>query len=176
MSKPYFRAVVAVVFALSTVDSAWCQEEPAKPEPAKPERSPLWPAARALHLKRWPCCAACATIEAVECHHIRPVGLFPQYELEPWNFISLCRKHHFLLGHAESWRGYNEFVIEDAARHLMRIRENQRRAKERKDKLKAEQDRLDAERRKDPGMSWDDRRDRLPVLAVHRLRLLNSAP
>ena len=43
-------------------------------------------------------------------------------------------------------------------------------------KLKAEQDRLDAERRKDPGMSWDDRRDRLPVLAVHRLRLLNSAP
>ena len=33
-------------------------------------------------------------VEAEVVHHIFPLEEFPEYALEPWNLISLCRKEH----------------------------------------------------------------------------------
>ena len=33
-------------------------------------------------------------VQADTVHHIFPRDMFPEYELEPWNLISLCSKAH----------------------------------------------------------------------------------
>jgi predicted secreted acid phosphatase len=51
----------------------------------------------------------------VEVHHIFPVHLVPGLELVPTNLITLCRPHHFELGHHKDWADYNPDVRHDAA-------------------------------------------------------------
>lgn len=82
------------------------------------KRSNHWPAVRLLHLKQFPCCAVCGSKAKVEVHHIRPFHLFPELELEPTNFLTLCEgsgNHHFWVGHLGDWQAWNPYAVEDAA-------------------------------------------------------------
>lgn len=87
-------------------------------------RSTRWPSVRARHLREHPACAACGSREQLSVHHIRPYHKFPELELDPDNFITLCEYHncHLLLGHLCSWYSNNPAVARDAARFLQKIR------------------------------------------------------
>lgn len=92
------------------------------------KRSPHWETARKKHLKDNPACAACGNTKNVQVHHIRPFHLFPELELEPTNFISLCEtevvdddktndNHHLHLGHGGDFHKNNEKVLEDVDKY-----------------------------------------------------------
>ena len=80
------------------------------------KRSSDWPKFKkeyeVTHPKR---CALCNTDKQVELHHIFPVSLFPEKELDPENVVWLCEKfsHHLFCGHLGSYRSYNKNVILD---------------------------------------------------------------
>lgn len=86
-------------------------------------RSPKWPAVRAEHLKDHPICEVCGATK-VEVHHIKPFHLRRDLELERSNLITLCREHHFKVGHdpdgdgpaKPSWNAENKNVRADAER------------------------------------------------------------
>lgn len=78
-------------------------------------RSPKWTMVRNAHLDKYPECAACGSTEDLNVHHIQPFHQFPELELEPSNLITLCRPHHFNLGHRRNWKDWNPYVKEDAA-------------------------------------------------------------
>jgi hypothetical protein len=67
--------------------------------PTSTERSGRWRRVRAEHLEIEPTCAACGTDEDLEVHHILPFSEYPQLELARGNLITLCREHHWLIGH-----------------------------------------------------------------------------
>lgn len=77
-------------------------------------RSVHWPAVRHHHLAVEPACAACGVTKRVEVHHVLPVHVWPQYELDEGNLITLCRSHHFSLGHNRSWTNWNVYVRREA--------------------------------------------------------------
>lgn len=78
-------------------------------------RSPEWPRVRNAYVKEHPLCAVCRTTKDCEVHHVQPFHLHPQLELDPTNFITLCRPHHYLFGHFMNWSSFNASVREDAA-------------------------------------------------------------
>lgn len=86
-------------------------------------RSPKWEEVRKRHTKSF--CEACGSkngvLNRLNLHHIKPFHLFPELELEPSNFITLCRTCHFLFGHLRSWKSYNVTVLEDARYLLNKI-------------------------------------------------------
>lgn len=86
-------------------------------------RSPKWPAVRRAHLRRHGECAACGTTIDLEVHHLQPVHLYPDKELDPTNLITLCafRGCHFRIGHAFDWQAFNLWCVEDAATQRERI-------------------------------------------------------
>lgn len=90
-------------------------------------RSPKWPAFRKRWLAQHPACAVCGSITAVVPHHIKPVHLFPEHELDEANLISLCEGSvvncHLLVGHLLRWSSYNTRVVEDAAYWAQAIRQ-----------------------------------------------------
>jgi 5-methylcytosine-specific restriction enzyme A len=81
-------------------------------------RSPDWPRARKAFITAHPECAVCyregTLLKPNNVHHIRPFHLHPELELDPTNFITLCRDHHFLFGHFMNWASYNVEVIGDS--------------------------------------------------------------
>jgi 5-methylcytosine-specific restriction endonuclease McrA len=86
-------------------------------------RSSEWSAVRAAHVKRHPACLACGSVEQLNVHHIEPFHLRPDLELEPSNLVTLCREHHFRIGHdpdgpwkpqKPSWIKSNPNVRQDA--------------------------------------------------------------
>ena len=79
-------------------------------------RSGKWSEVRRDFLKLHPACEACGVTTDLNCHHIKPFSQFPELELDPSNLITLCRKHHFEVGHLGNWRTANATVREDAAR------------------------------------------------------------
>lgn len=88
------------------------------PRPLLAPRAPGWARLRAQHLAIHPRCAVCGTTRAVVPHHILPVHLWPDLEMEPSNLISLCEgpgAHHLTFGHLGNWTSYNRDVAEDAA-------------------------------------------------------------
>lgn len=89
-------------------------------------RSPLWAGVRRAHLRQNPTCACCGTYEHCEVHHIKPVHIAPELELEPKNLVTLCASPshncHLWIGHLGSWLSWNTTVIRDASRMLSRIR------------------------------------------------------
>ena len=99
------------------------KEDVSKGKPAV-KRSPHWETVRKQHLKNNPGCAACGSTKNVQVHHIKPFHLFPELELEPTNFISLCEvdivdadktndNHHLHLGHGGDFHKNNDKVLED---------------------------------------------------------------
>lgn len=87
------------------------------------QRSPLWRKARAQHLKEHPECAVCGRKDIqMNVHHIKPFSVNPLLELEPSNLITLCREHHWFIGHLLSWKSYNIDVIKDSNLFLEKIK------------------------------------------------------
>lgn len=76
-------------------------------------RSPQWPKVRADYLKVQPDCQVCGTTDGVEVHHCIPFHIDKTLELMPTNLITLCRPHHFFVGHLGSWASWNPEVRED---------------------------------------------------------------
>lgn len=62
-------------------------------------RSSQWPSVRAKYLRSHPTCEACNAKDDLNVHHIKPYHLYPELELVTSNLITLCRTHHFLVGH-----------------------------------------------------------------------------
>lgn len=79
-------------------------------------RSGKWSEVRKDFLKLHPACEACGVKDDLNVHHIKPFHQFPELELDPSNLITLCRKHHFEVGHLGNWRTANATVRADAAK------------------------------------------------------------
>ena len=78
-------------------------------------RSNQWSKVRAEHLKKQPICQACGSKKDLDVHHIEPVSVNPNRELDPSNLITLCSKYcHLAIGHLMDTKSWNENVIEDA--------------------------------------------------------------
>lgn len=79
------------------------------------QRSPKWQKIRQKHLADNPCCAACGSCNKPEAHHIIPVHVDQDKELELDNLITLCDKYcHFIFGHLMNWKSYNQSIVNDA--------------------------------------------------------------
>lgn len=86
------------------------------------KRSPEWQRVRNRWVSQHPKCEVCGSPK-VEVHHIFPVHAFPDKELEPTNFISLCRPHHETFGHLGDWKSANFNVVGDATHWRARYRD-----------------------------------------------------
>jgi len=88
------------------------------------ERSGHWPTVRAAYLAEHPTCEACGSADDLNVHHVAPFHLRPELELDPTNLITLCREHHFSIGHdpdgpgplRPNWKAANPNVRRDAAK------------------------------------------------------------
>lgn len=88
------------------------------------DRSNRWPAVRDAYLEAHQTCEACGGKENLRVHHVEPVGIAPDRELDPTNLITLCDGHHchLMVGHLGDWRAWNPTVRQDAAAMLERIK------------------------------------------------------
>jgi hypothetical protein len=67
--------------------------------------------AKNTYRKANPCCAVCGRSKpffgrAVDVHHMVPVHVDPSRACDQNNFISMCRIHHYLIGHLQDWKNY----------------------------------------------------------------------
>ena len=92
-------------------------------DPLMIPRNPQWGKVRAAWLKNHNSCEACGVKVDLEVHHIKPFHTNPELELDPTNFITLCRNHHLTLGHdpdgpkgpkSRNWSKSNPNVKQDA--------------------------------------------------------------
>lgn len=70
---------------------------------AEGRRSSQWEPTRAAHIQAQGWCALCGTSKDLEVHHLTPVHIAPELELDPANLITLCRHCHFEAGHLGNW-------------------------------------------------------------------------
>lgn len=85
-------------------------------------RSPKWPSLRKEHLLNNKSCAACGRTYKLEVHHIEPVHVNPDKELDPNNLITLCDNPcHLTFGHLLDYKSWNKEVINDCKVYLNRI-------------------------------------------------------
>jgi len=78
-------------------------------------RSPAWKHVRGIYIIDHPKCEICGK-KGKEVHHIHPVHLYPEEELNLDNLVTLCRRHHFEWGHFFDWRSLNENIKDDIQR------------------------------------------------------------
>ena len=87
------------------------------------KRSPKWTQARKKHLELNPVCAACGSNKKLEVHHIKPVHLFSDLELDPANLITLCADPcHLLFGHLMNFKSWNKEVVDDCSVYLNKVK------------------------------------------------------
>lgn len=85
-------------------------------------RSPKWKSIRTEHLKKYPSCMACGSTKNPEVHHIIPVHIDSDKELDPNNLITLCDKYcHFIFGHLMNWKSWNPDIISDSIAYKTKI-------------------------------------------------------
>lgn len=101
------------------------------------KRGEGWAEARRAHLKRQPFCIACRNhdlsmwesflrlFRRVVVHHIFPFHICRaldrgDLEYDPRNLVTLCRSHHWTLGHFSEWECYNPYVKHLALRFFGR--------------------------------------------------------
>ena len=75
-------------------------------------RNREWEVLKRRFLKLHPNCEVCGA-RFPEVHHILPYHLFPEFEIDESNLITLCPEHHLLFGHLMSFKSYNPNVVED---------------------------------------------------------------
>lgn len=86
-------------------------------------RSGDWMQVRTDYVRKHPRCEACGTMANLNVHHVIPFHQRPDLELVEDNLITLCRDHHFRIGHdpdgkgplKPSWLLSNPNVRSDAA-------------------------------------------------------------
>ena len=86
-------------------------------------RSSEWVQVRTDFVRKHPRCEACGTMANLNVHHVVPFHQRPDLELVEDNLITLCREHHFRIGHdpdgkgpmKPSWLLSNPNVRSDAA-------------------------------------------------------------
>ena len=87
------------------------------------KRSSKWSNIRKEHLKNNPQCAACGTTKDLEVHHIIPVHIDLNKELDVDNLITLCSKQcHLLFGHLLNFKSWNKDVIKDCQVYYNKIK------------------------------------------------------
>lgn len=85
-------------------------------------RSAQWRSARAEHLKKEPACMACGRAVDLEVHHIIPVAVNPNRELDPDNLITLCGDRcHLVFGHFMNYHCYNPDVRKMAKEYYVKL-------------------------------------------------------
>jgi len=87
---------------------------------ARATRSYKWAVLRNGFIQDHPDCAACGRPAAV-AHHVVPVHLAPDRELDASNLLPFCDRCHFLVGHLGDWKAYNPTAREDAAEWIARV-------------------------------------------------------
>lgn len=89
------------------------------------ERSSQWQSVRSRFVHEHPHCEACGSTAQLNVHHVKPFKDYPELELDADNLITLCREHHFRIGHdpdgpwgplRPSWMLSNPLVREDCKR------------------------------------------------------------
>jgi len=85
-------------------------------------RSPKWSNVRKEHLKNHGTCAACGRDKKLEVHHVKPVHLFPELELDPSNLVTLCADPcHIVFGHLMNFKSWNIDVLIDSNSYLNKV-------------------------------------------------------
>lgn len=85
-------------------------------------RSWKWSDVRKAHLKIQPHCQACGRKDDLEVHHIEPVHLNPDRELDPTNLITLCAKTcHLTFGHLMDYKSWNSDVVNDCLNYYSKL-------------------------------------------------------
>ena len=85
----------------------------------KTKRSSEWPKVRKAYLKDHPTCAVCDSTKKAEVHHRKPFHIYPELELDPKNFITLCEGKefgiicHLISGHLDCFKWENPNVDSD---------------------------------------------------------------
>jgi hypothetical protein len=81
-------------------------------------RSGKWPKVREMHLLNYPTCTVCGTKKYLTVHHVVPVHIEPERELDFSNLMTLCEPQgggcHLLFGHLRLWMSHNPNVASDA--------------------------------------------------------------
>jgi len=85
-------------------------------------RSSKWATVRKDHLKENNSCCGCDKKEKLEVHHIEPVHINSNRELDPSNLITLCKSCHFTIGHLMDWNSWNIDVINDSRVYLSKVK------------------------------------------------------
>ena len=93
-------------------------------------RASEWVYVRNEFVRRHPRCEACGSGYQLNVHHIKPFHLYPELELDEGNLITLCREHHFRIGHdpdgpgpaKPNWSASNPNVRSDAASVRSKVR------------------------------------------------------
>lgn len=86
-------------------------------------RSPQWGDIRKQHLLKNNTCAACGRNKKLEVHHIEPVHLNPEKELDLDNLITLCDDPcHFIFGHLMNYKSWNKDVLYDCEVYLNKVK------------------------------------------------------
>ena len=89
-------------------------------------RSKNWRKVRKAFLKENPTCAVCGKkskmLKPLQIHHIVPYHKDKSKELDVYNLITLCRKHHFFVGHLNSYHSFNSEVKSDSEIWLTKIK------------------------------------------------------
>lgn len=86
------------------------------------QRSNQWKNVRKKHLEEQNSCQACGSDKNLEVHHIIPVHVDKDRELDPNNLITLCNNNcHLLFGHLMHFKSWNPLVAEDCQRLQQKI-------------------------------------------------------
>lgn len=129
-----YTAVMAL--AAAQILKPWEKVDPIDPEEVPAEvlergnvatgkRSSRWDDVRDAFVLDNPRCAACGSTERLNVHHVLSFAARPDLELERSNLITLCREHHFRVGHdpdgpwgpaKPNWKLSNPRVREDCER------------------------------------------------------------
>jgi len=87
--------------------------------PPGTRRRTAWRLIRNEYIKNHPVCAVCECKKNLEVHHIIPIHIAPDLELEMLNLVTLCtsKKYglncHLLIGHLGNFRRINPDVHND---------------------------------------------------------------
>jgi hypothetical protein len=121
----FLRPLLVLILVFTALTLIWvpAQIPPEPPEQLAERVSPLttysgprsggWATVRNRHVETHPRCEACGTDKELNVHHLQPFHVHPELELDPKNLITLCRAHHFWLGHRGDWSNENPNCFRD---------------------------------------------------------------
>ena len=112
------RAFAEFVRDLPSIPTFGCPDTPLLMA-AKP-RNPAWEKESRAWLQTHNECEASGSKDNLTVHHVKPVHLYPELEMEPKNWMALCTDWmsfdlHRMVGHLGNWSHFNPHARELAA-------------------------------------------------------------